>query len=352
MIRGLLCFLLLSGGLFGQGFRLEMPTANRALLDGKVEDFYMNTSNGRWQGGMYGYSRTVIETNDGLIGTKFHEGVDIKPMKRNGAGVPTDVVSPIAPGVVVYGNDLSSRSSYGKYVVVEHVTPIGKLYSLYAHLGKITCKAGQVVRPEDSLGILGYTGHGINKARAHLHLELNLLLSERFDSWHYKHLHAVNMHGLANGINLIGFDVARLLKDSSQAPSDLLGAYLRSVKPRFTVTVPRKRGAGEMEIVQRYPWLRRYRELRDSASWEMDVSDAGIPLAVRMSQRAVTEPKVTAIQTTKTQHLYYTRKYVSGSGQKATLTSSGKRFVALLTGSFPDIKREQMVAPKKETKKK
>lgn len=351
MIRGLLCFMLMMGALFGQDFRLVMPTENRALLTGKLEDFYMNTSNGRWQGGMYGYSRTVIETNDGLIGTKFHEGIDIKPLNRDGAGRPTDRVGPVAPGVVVYANDFATRSSYGKYVVVEHPSPMGKLYSLYAHLGKVSCQAGQTVRPGDALGILGYTGHGINLKRAHLHLELNVLLSERFDSWHYHHLHAVNVHGIANGINLIGLDVPELLKRSSLSPKNLLGDYLRTVKPRFTVTVPRNNEAGEMEIVRRYPWLRGYRALQESASWEVDVSEGGIPLAVRMSERVVSEPQVTRIQTTKTQHLYYTRRFVSGSGQKAVLTSSGKRFVSLLTGSFPEIPREKMVPAKKEVKK-
>jgi len=109
--------------------------------------------------------------------------------------------------------------------------------------------------------------------------------------------------------------------------------FIRSMKPRFAVTVPRK--SNDLEIMQRHPWLKAGDIKRESPSWEIEISSAGIPLAIRPSYRQVAEAKVTAIAETKSRHEYYTRKWVSGSGQKATLTSSGKRFISLLTGDFP-----------------
>src|SRR5437016_10936695 len=38
--------------------------------------------------------------------------------------------------------------------------------------------------PYTTLFRSGYTGAGLNQARAHVHLELNFMLSHRFESWY------------------------------------------------------------------------------------------------------------------------------------------------------------------------
>jgi len=161
-----------------------------------------------------------------------------------------------------------------------------------------------------------------------------MMMSENFDAWHLHHMKAANIHGNGNGINLIGMDVATLLKQGGGN----LKSYIKSLKARFVITVPRR--TARLEIMQRYPWLEAADCSRQSASWEIDIASSGIPLAIRPSNRRVEEPKVTAIAITKSRHEYYTRRWITGSAQKASLTSSGKRFISLLTGDFPIIQEK------------
>jgi len=125
-------------------------------------------------------------TSDGVIGTKFHEGADIKPMRRDNNGVPLDPVVTIADGTVAYVNDKSKMSNYGKYVVVLHDWGEGPICTLYAHLNKVYVAVGDRVTQGKEIGLLGYTGVGINKTRAHLHFEVALMLSNDFEAWHTK----------------------------------------------------------------------------------------------------------------------------------------------------------------------
>jgi len=173
------------------GWDLTLPTDNRAIFSDDPSQFYMYTdrnfegvSSKPWTAGQYGFVRDQKRTEAGIILTKFHEGMDIRPTKRDEKGVPEDVVYPISDGVVVHVAAQASQSSYGKYVVVRHNFPEGPFFSLYGHLMDTRVKTGAKVGPEIVLGRLGYTGEGIDRVRAHLRLELNLLLSDRFDAWH------------------------------------------------------------------------------------------------------------------------------------------------------------------------
>src|SRR5690606_27035798 len=99
----------------------------------------------------------------------------------------------------------------GRYIVVEHWWGGSPYYSLYAHLAEAWADSGADVRQGDLLGRMGYTGVGINKARAHLHLEIGLLLSESFQEWYDRTYNdGRNYHGCFNGRNLAGVDVERL----------------------------------------------------------------------------------------------------------------------------------------------
>lgn len=100
---------------------LVLPTNNRALFDGNLSSFYMYTDRefeGKksrpWSGGKYGFVRDQKRTNQGVIYTRFHEGIDIAPVSRDKSGHPTDRVHSILPGKTVYTNTSPGRSSYGK----------------------------------------------------------------------------------------------------------------------------------------------------------------------------------------------------------------------------------------------
>jgi hypothetical protein len=49
-----------------------------------------------WQGGQYGFVRDPVETAAGTIYTRFHEGMDIRPMRRDARGEPIDEVRAVA----------------------------------------------------------------------------------------------------------------------------------------------------------------------------------------------------------------------------------------------------------------
>lgn len=318
---------------------LLLPTDNDALLKGKPEDFYMyvdRTFEGEtskpWQAGQFGFVRNMKRVPEGVIGTRFHEGVDIKPVKRDSAGRPRDEVRAIATGVVAHTNPTPGASNYGKYVVVEHNWGYGPIFSLYAHLSEIDVQPGNRVLAGFKLGRMGYTGRGINRERAHVHLELDLLLSLRFEEWRTNVLGAAkNDHGIHNGLNLSGLDFPSLLLKLQKNPDLTIPAFLKSTPVYYKVTVPRR---GPIELIERYPWLRIGDHARPSPSWELSFSASGLPLGIAPSFRNVAKPLVTFVRTSQSRHEYYTLSRVAGVGRRATLTDSGLRYIRLVIGDF------------------
>src|SRR5437588_8185338 len=170
---------------------LVLPTDNDALFRGDgpafyqyVERDYHGEKSTPWEGGRYGFVRDPVETSAGIIYTRFHEGIDIRPLHRDERGEPLDEVRAIADGKVVHTNFVPGYSNYGKYIVIEHHWDGSPYYSLYGHLKAIDARIGQTVQRGQHIAVMGYTGEGINQERAHLHLELNLILSHNFDSWY------------------------------------------------------------------------------------------------------------------------------------------------------------------------
>lgn len=317
---------------------ITLPTENNFLDTGKNEQFYtyVNRSfEGKaskpWTGGAYGFVRNKIRCEDGVICTKFHEGVDITPLRRDSAGEPLDPIKSISKGVIAYTNPKAANSSYGKYVVVEHTWDSGPIYSLYAHLAETSAKAGEAVSQREEIGILGHTGVGLDRTRSHLHLELSLLLSTRFQAWYDKHFQSYNHHGNHSGINMAGLDFAAFYLAKKTDPSLTLSAFVKKMPIHYKVTVPRK---GDLEIVSRYPWLAEGDIKKSTPSWEISLSNSGFPIAISPSKRTVTESTITFIRPCKSKHEHHTKKFVTGTGSRASLTSSGKRYIELISGDF------------------
>src|SRR5207248_11109944 len=163
---------------------LGLPTDNDAIFRGGgpafyqyIERDYHGEKSTPWEGGQYGFVRDPEPTIAGIVYTRFHEGIDIRPLQRDENGEPRDEVRVIADGKVVYTNAVPSYSNYGKYIVIEHQWDSSPYYSLYGHLSAIQVRVGQSIQRGTRIGIMGYTGKGITRERAHLHLELNLMLS-------------------------------------------------------------------------------------------------------------------------------------------------------------------------------
>src|SRR6201982_4246470 len=126
---------------------LVFPTDNDALLSGGgaafyqyIERNYKGVKSTPWEGGQYGFVRDPTDTAGGVVYTRFHEGIDIRPLHRDEHGEPLDEVRAIADGKVAHVNPVPTYSNYGKYIVIEHHWDSSNYYSLYGHLSSIAVR--------------------------------------------------------------------------------------------------------------------------------------------------------------------------------------------------------------------
>jgi murein DD-endopeptidase MepM/ murein hydrolase activator NlpD len=325
-------------------FDLRLPTENNNLFNGSPEKFYMyvdrtfeGVASKPWEGGAFGFVRTPVKVNDKVILRQFHEGIDIAPVKRDKAGNPLDLVSSIADGTVVHTSPVAGRSNYGKYVVVAHEWESSRVFSLYAHLADVSCKPGDPVKAGGLLGRMGYTGAGINRTRAHLHLELGLMLSARYDDWHASTGKGINHHGIYNGMNFAGADPAAFFLGRRKNPQLRFSEFVANTPVYFKVAVP---AAQTPELLERYPWLRPASAAPEDTStpppsWEISFSATGLPTRIAPGQRKVDSPVITQIRPGDVPHRFLTRYLVNGEGSTATLSNGAIDLVNLLTGNFP-----------------
>lgn len=328
---------------------LRLPTDNRALFDGPPETFFMGvdrTTEGKtqlvWQGGQYGFVRNPFKLGEETVYTRFHEGIDIAPTLRDQRGEPLDLVRAISGGRVVFTNDRPRASNYGNYVVVEHDWGYGAFYSLYAHLMRVDAVPGSEVKKGDVLGRLGYTGSGLDRRRAHCHLEVNMLLSSRFEHWQQQAAAPAGEDApppapnLFHGHNLAGLDAAALFKAAATDPALTIPRFLATQQPYFKVLAPA--GPEWPDILRRYPWLCPLALSPKTAiacpSWEIAFSASGLPLSLKPSAQATPQPIVVAVVPFAGKHSWKTMGRVGGTGTAAELTRKGASYIDLLLGRF------------------
>jgi murein DD-endopeptidase MepM/ murein hydrolase activator NlpD len=318
---------------------LALPTDNTALLRGDNPDFYQVIERNLhgvisypWQGGQYGFVRDPVETAAGMVYTRFHEGMDIRPLRRDARGEPLDDVRAVAAGKVVYVSRAAGASNYGRYVVVEHRWGGCPYYSLYAHLSTITVEAGHSVKQGDRLAVMGHTGSGINRERAHVHVELSLLLNDHFEAWHDTFFKDdPSRHGIYNGLNLAGFDLARLIVALRGNSSLTIPAFLAREEVFYKVIVP---NSPNFQLPQRYPWMIEGLPNEKPVAWEVFFTRSGLPLRLTPSDRAVSAAEISYVKSSPIDCRNLTRGDIAGRGSSAHLTASGKTLMRLLT--FPD----------------
>ncbi len=252
------------------------PTTSQAFWEEKPYTAYIQpTAAGKPESGLYGCVRSQ--------GHKFHEGIDIRAEQRTRKNEPKDKIILILPGRVAYVNDTPGDSAYGRYIVVDHATS-PRVYSLYAHLSEVdpSIRQGVTVDAGTVLGVMGRSAnHSIPKYRAHLHFEVGLRLTDRFQAWYDQtvsgkpRFSSKNKHGVWNGMNLIGADPLSLYEQVLAGTYSGVQAWLQSEGTAFTI---------EVVSAQVPDFIRRYPELLASPippkglrGWKIEFTRYGIP---------------------------------------------------------------------------
>lgn len=313
--------------------QFRFPTANKALLERDGGDRFLVGTPGRtWESGSYGCVRSD--------GYQLHEGVDIRALTRDKRGEPADPVMATADGVVVYVNRRPELSNYGNYVVVQHVVEGMDLFSLYAHLAQVRdgLYPGTRVKAGETLGVMGRTSNTqarISKERAHLHFELALRLSDRFAEWRRaREPNQRNDHGEWNGQNLVGLDVARVLREQARLGNAFsIRRFIREQTELCRVQVR----ATQFSFLKRYPGLieSNPRAAKEGvAGYELALNYAGLPFL--MVPRTAAEMKSKArfaliSVNSREQAARPCGKLVMKKGGEWVLAHNGERLLDLLT---------------------
>jgi murein DD-endopeptidase MepM/ murein hydrolase activator NlpD len=318
-----------------RALELALPTDNDAIFHGGgaafyqyIERDYHGEKSTPWEGGQYGFVRDPEQTGNGIVYTRFHEGIDIRPVHRDDNGEPRDEIRAIADGTVVYTSAVAGPSNYGKYIVIEHRFDGSPYYSLYGHLSKIDIRTGETVPRGQHIAVMGYTGVGINRERAHVHLELNLMLNHNFEEW-YAAFHPrgdPNYHGIYNGINLTGLDIARLYLELREKPSLTIPQFLGEEAVYFKVALPNSR---HFELPKRYPWMLSAAS-GEARSWIVSFTRSGLPLKIEPADRKLKEPELVYVKPSLGSASYLVDGIAAGPTAQAHLTEHGKQMLELL----------------------
>lgn len=315
---------------FGAGdLVFSLPTENKALFENRPGDFFMycdRTFEGEktqpWEAGTYGMVRNPFRAGDGsVMYSRFHEGIDVKPLHRDDAGEPLDEVHPMAPGTVVHASAVARDSNYGCYVVVAHEVPEGTIYTLYAHLAAVSCQAGQAVGTGDVLGRLGHTGVGLDRVRSHLHTEVCLMLNSAYGQ---STTPAANKHGNYNGMNLAGMNPADVLAVCKDGAPFSLTRYFATLQEHYRVRVP---CVGTMDLLHRHPFLYKGDWNVRPVSLDIAFTAEGLPIAAYPGTEPVTQPKIISCRPMPTVQQNCTVNRVKNSSKDAALTVSGLNYM-------------------------
>jgi hypothetical protein len=315
----------------GQPFHL--PTHNQALFEaGGAARYFAPTAVGEWTSGLYGCVRTD--------GRQFHEGIDILHEHTDQRGEPTDPVFATTQGRVVYINTNPGLSNYGIYVILEHQVDGIEIHSIYAHLSEVQpgLKPGSRVRTGQELGIMGRTANTrstISKARAHLHFELAIRLSNRFTAWQKaRYKGQRNDHGEFNGRNFLGLDPIDVFREQAARRSDFNLATMMRDQTELCRVLARKTDLSILRrlapLVERNPRAER----EGTAGYELALNYAGIPC--RIIPRAPSEISgkkhgaVLSVNDAERQ-THRCRSLVVRSGNGWGLGRSGEQLLDLLT---------------------
>jgi len=312
---------------------LRLPTANRALFQNEgQENFFAPTPGKSWVSGTFGCVRTE--------GWQMHEGLDIRSVQKDRRGEPTDPVMATADGVVAYANRRSGLSNYGNYIILRHYIHGLELYSLYAHLSQVRSdlKPNTPVRAGETIGVMGRTSNTrqrIDKSRAHVHFEFDLLIHPQFASWYRQNFPGQrNDHGNWNGLNLVALDPQDIFLSQAKAGTNFnLLRHVQSQPELFKVWVNKSR----------FPWVQRHpglvmrnpaAEKEGIAGFEVSINFNGLPfkLVPRSSNESRNLQRYQILSVNqKEAEANHCRKLLKKQNKNWTLTPTGLDLLDLLS---------------------
>ena len=325
----------LATALLAQSSRADLfllPTANRAIYEpGREEHYFVGTVGKPWMSGTFGCVRTE--------GWQMHEGLDVRCLQRDKRGEPIDPVMASAEGTVAYINTRPSLSNYGNYVVLKHQIEGLEIYTLYAHLSAVRpgLKPGQPVKAGEEIATMGHTSNTrqrITLDRAHVHFEINLLLSDRYAAWHKAFLPGErNDHGDWNGKSLAGIDPRQILTEQHKQGEKFSLVHFIQNQPELCRVMVRDTHLG---------WLKRYAPLLRSipvaqkegtAGYEISFNFNGVAcsLTPRAPSEIKTKSKVQLLSVNEAeQQRNPCGRLVVKKGARWELTSHGTELIGLL----------------------
>lgn len=283
----LLIGLLGVAGARAQRIEVDWPAPNNGAGAGRpIEQFLQHAGSGDPESGSFGGVRSG--------GAQFHEGIDIMPLKRDKRGEATDPVFAALDGVVRHISTVAGKSSYGRYVVIEHPEVTPAIYTLYAHLASVApgLQRGSAVRRGQTLGVMGRSagGYVIPKERAHLHFEMGLMITRDFQAWYdWKKFGSPNDHGLYNGMNLMGFDALDFYRHHRARQIGNFSQYFARMQPVVKLRIATTRTP---DFVHRYPSLVANERPMLVAGWEVWFNWTGLPY----QWRALAAPEVVGLR--------------------------------------------------------
>jgi murein DD-endopeptidase MepM/ murein hydrolase activator NlpD len=334
-----------------QSIAISLPTPNQFLFaTGREQDFYQPVEPARLQTAKFGCTRIGAS---GAEGSGFHEGIDIRCLQRDKRGEPTDPVTAIADGTVVYVNPSGGASNYGIYVVVRHEFHDAILYSLYAHLASVAhgMRPDSKVARGQQLGVMGRTSNDfkdglIPKERAHLHLEICVYVNPHFAEWSLRKNKRPVEHGNFNGRNLIGLDPAAFILAAQRDSWFTVRKFLDAQTTAFTVLFDSRE---PIPFLAHNQWLLRPpSEPHPSqpipapvVAVEIAFDHTGLPLRAmprrsneltEETQRALLQRRFVLASVNEPELARNNcRELVKQEGRRWTLTTRGNEFIEILT---------------------
>jgi peptidoglycan LD-endopeptidase LytH len=263
---------------------MDLPTDNELLFSKThSKNFFQPTFSGRTLSAMFGCVRSL--NSNGKF-TRFHEGVDIRPLEYKGNGEPSDLVHSVGEGVIAYVCPDSDDSNYGKYIVIEHNFFGCPFFSLYAHLSSINddIEPGVKVEKGQKIGILGRTSNEfhIHQDFAHLHFEVNLMVNDRYVEWSNAVGDGTPKHGKFNGANLIGIDPVRFYQFLQINPDAGLSDFISRERVAFRVVVPFKKN---FSWIQHYPFSLTKSVSDATTALEISMTYYGLPIRIEPKEK-------------------------------------------------------------------